>query len=306
VCCRLAACPLGARHLGARLLVALALAAFLAAGAVAEAAGAGAAGTAEAGAAWTAGAGAPEVAGTAGAAAGDPAGHIDATQPPPRPFTAVYALEWHGLTAGYSTLSLSEPSPGTYVYSSVNRARGVFKLAFPDPISERSAFRIVDGRVEPLRYQEDDGPSRHNENVTLDFDWKSNQVHGNAGDKIVDQPLAPGTQDPLSVQVALMRRLTEGQSPTHFLLFDKTEAAEYRYTREGEVALDTAIGRLETVVYRSDRPDSDRVMRLWLAPSLGYLPVRAERKRGGKTEFELKIRSLTPPPDVIVEHDPAQ
>jgi Protein of unknown function (DUF3108) len=213
----------------------------------------------------------------------------------PSLFTAVYALEWHGLTAGYSTLSLTEPSPGQYVYSSVNRARGVVRLFFPDAISERSTFRIEDGRVEPLEYREDDGPSRQKDNVALQFDWKAKQVHGNAGAKSVTQPLETGTQDPLSVQIALMRELTAGRSPTHFLLFDKTEAAEYHYTREGNVALDTPLGRLETVVYRSDRPDSDRVMRFWLAPTLGYLPVRAERKRRGKTEFELRIHDLTPP-----------
>jgi hypothetical protein len=214
----------------------------------------------------------------------------------PQPFTAVYALEWHGITAGYSTLTLTEPSPGTYVYRSTNRARGVFKLAFPDAISERSTFRIVRGRVEPLEYLEDDGRGRQEQNVTLHFDWKARRVRGEAGSKTVDQPLETGTQDPLSVQIALMRRLAAGESPTHFLLFDKTETAEYHYTREGKVSVGTPLGQLDTIVYRSDRPDSDRMMRFWLAPSLGYLPVKAERKRRGSTEFELHIRKLTPRP----------
>lgn len=216
--------------------------------------------------------------------------------PDPRPFTAVYALEWHGITAGYSTLSLTESSPGIYVYSSVNRARGLFKLAFPDAISERSTFRIVHGRIEPLEYREDDGGGRQDQNVALRFDWQAGEVRGHSGNKTVSQPLEPGTQDPLSVQIALMRQLAAGGSPTSFLLFDKTEAAQYRYTRESEAALDTPLGHLETVVYRSDRPDSDRVMRFWLAPTLGFLPVRAERERRGKTEFELHIRELTSKP----------
>jgi hypothetical protein len=216
-------------------------------------------------------------------------------------FTAVYAFQWHGLTAGYSTLSLTETSPGEYVYSSVSRARGLVRLVFPDPISERSTFRIDDGRVEPLEYEEDDGPSRKTQNVALQFDWKAKEVHGNAGTKSVTRPLETGTQDPLSVQIALMRELTAGKSPTHFMLFDKTEAAEYHYTREGNVALDTPLGRLDTVIYRSDRPDSDRVMRFWLAPTLGYLPVRAERKRRGKTEFELHIRELAPKPNMLAQ-----
>ncbi|MGH8229473.1 MAG: DUF3108 domain-containing protein [Steroidobacteraceae bacterium] len=211
----------------------------------------------------------------------------------PSPFTAVYALAWHGITAGDSTLELAEIGPGTYRYRSVNRARGLFRLAFPHPITQQSDFALVDGRVRPLAYLEDDGPDRARNNVTLQFDWTAGRVRGTAGGKPVDQPLAPGTEDPLSVQIELMRELEAGKQPTRFLLFDKTDSQEYRYTRERPERLDTAIGSLDTVVYRSDRPGSDRVLRLWLAPSLGYLPVRAERRRRGKIEFELHIRSLS-------------
>ena len=35
-------------------------------------------------------------------------------------------------------------------------------------------------------------------------------------------------------------------------------------------------------------------LRMWFAPSLGYLPVQAERSRGGKLEFAMRIRSLGP------------
>jgi len=34
------------------------------------------------------------------------------------------------------------------------------------------------------------------------------------------------------------------------------------------------------------------VTRLWLAPELGYLPVRAERRRKDKVDFELTIQEL--------------
>lgn len=210
----------------------------------------------------------------------------------PQPFTAVYALQWHGITAGNSTLTLTETGPGTFEYRSINRARGLFRLAFPDPISEQSVFTLADGHVQPLSYREDNGPGKADQNVMLQFDWKAGRVVGTQSGKPVDQPLASGTQDPLSVQIELMRDLEAGQSPTLFLLFDKDEAKQYHYTRERTERLDTSLGPLNTVVYRSDRPGSDRVMRLWLAPSLGYMPVQAERRRRGKIEFELHIREL--------------
>jgi len=216
-----------------------------------------------------------------------------------QPFTATYALEWHGLTAGYATLALTRQGANLYQYSSVNRAHGLFRLAFPDALSERSTFQVVGGHLEPLAYQEDNGHDPKNPNVALTFDWKRMRVHGTVGTKVIDAPLERGTQDALSVQIELMRDLLAGRAPPSFLLFDKDRTTRFYYTREREEQLDTPLGRLKTVIYRSDRPGYDRVMRLWLAPSLGYLPARAERRRKGNVEFELYIRKVVglPSPD---------
>lgn len=210
----------------------------------------------------------------------------------PAPFTAVYALKWHGFTAGRSTVTLRQTGPGTYEYRSVNRARGLFRLAFPHAITETSHFEIVDGHVRPLAYREVNGPNPNAPDVDLHFDWNDRQAWGVQHGKPVNQPLQPGTEDPLSVQVELMRDLEAGASPTSFLLFDQDRAKQFHYTREGTARIDTALGSLATVIYRSDRPGSDRILRMWLAPRFGYLPVKAERLRNGSTEFELDILHL--------------
>ena len=210
----------------------------------------------------------------------------------PEPFTATYAVEWHGITAGYSTLELKQTGPQTYTYSSHIRARGLFRIAFPDVMTQVSNLRIAEAGVQPLKYHEDDGSDDKKQDVTLDFDWDAHRVHGVNGTRPVDKPIEPGTQDPFSVQIALMRDLAAGHPPTSFLLFDKDEAKEYQYTRERTETLETPLGRLDTVVYRSDRPGSDRVTRLWLAQSLGFLPVQAERRRGDRVDFSLKVREV--------------
>lgn len=227
--------------------------------------------------------------------AGAPAGR--AAAPDLKPFVAVYALKWHAFTAGHSTVTLKQTGPQTYVYRSVNRARGLFRLAFPDAIVETSRFTIVDGQVRPLSYEEVNDPDRSDRNVRIDFDWQAGRVHGVQHGKPVDQPLASGTQDPLSVQIELMRELEAGEHPTRFVLFDQDVAKRFHYTLERTVRIDTALGPLDTVVYRSDRPGAERVLRLWLAPSLGYLPVRAERERKGRSEFRLYILRLTRAPE---------
>ena len=78
---------------------------------------------------------------------------------------------------------------------------------------------------------------------------------------------------------------------TYFMI-DKTEIKEFVYDAEPASRIRTALGELDTVVYASHRPGSDRITRIWLAPALGFTPVQAERRRGSKLEWSMQIRSL--------------
>lgn len=213
----------------------------------------------------------------------------------PQPFKATFAVEWHGMGAGTSILELTRQGENAYTYSSRNTARGFFRLAIPDTITQTSHFTLENGQVIPEIYVGDDGSSDTDRDVSLKFDWTAKRVTGTAEDKPVDQPLEPGVQDSLSVQIALMCELAHGRSPASFQLIDKDEVKEYQYTREGEAKLDTSIGKLDTVIYRSQRKGSSRYTRLWIAPSLGYLPVRAEQAKKDKRELQLMIRALARP-----------
>jgi Protein of unknown function (DUF3108) len=213
----------------------------------------------------------------------------------PADFTAKFAIEWHGITAGYTTLELTRTASDSYTYKSRNMARGIFRLAFPDVISQTSTFTIANGEVRPATYHADDGEPDSDKAVTLRFDWQAGRITGTAEKKPVDLALQSGTQDTLSVQIELMREVAAGRSPKSFWLIDDDQIKEYKYTREGTETLDTPLGNLETVRYRSEHAGSDRVTRLWLASSLGYLPIRAERSRAGKVDFGLEIRELKSP-----------
>ncbi len=213
----------------------------------------------------------------------------------PRPFVGKFSVEWHGLNAGTSTLELIRHNATEYTYKSSNSARGIFKLALPDTITQTSDFTIVDGGVRPSMYVGDDGSSDTSRDVSLKFDWAAHRVTGTAENKPVDLPLVDGVQDGLSVQIALMCELARGHAPESFKLIDKDEIKEYQYTREGEARLDTAIGPLDTVIYKSQKAGASRYTRLWIAPSLGYLPVRAEQAKADKRELQLQILSLERP-----------
>lgn len=206
-----------------------------------------------------------------------------------KPFKATYSAEWKGMTAGASTLELRHAGTDLYTYSSVNTARGMFRLAFPDALTQVSSFRLHDGRIQPLNFRGADDKQRP---IDLKFDWQAQRVTGVAKGHDVDLALPDGAQDPMSLQIASLRSLSVGQvSPTVWMI-DGDKLKEYELNLEGNARIETALGELDTVIYTSRRAGSDRLTRTWVAPALGYLPVKAERTRGRKTEFTLLIQSV--------------
>ena len=149
-----------------------------------------------------------------------------------------------------------------------------------------------EGHVQPLRFRGDDGSPSTDQDVSLDFDWNAHRVRGVAEKKSVDLALKPDTQDPMSVQIELMLALGRQQVPASVWLADKDEIKEFLYTSEGTQRLKTALGELDTLVLASRRPGGNRITRMWFAPSLGYVPVQAQRTRDGKTEWTMVVKTL--------------
>ena len=206
-----------------------------------------------------------------------------------KPFRATYVAEWKGMSAANSTVELKHVDGDIYTYSSVNTARGMFRMAFPDALSQTSTFKIVDGRVVPQLFGGMDEKERP---INLTFDWQKKRVTGIAKEKPVDLELPEGTQDAMSLQIASLRNLASGNLKGTVWMIDANKLKQYELVLEGNARIETALGELDTVIYSSKRANSDRLTRTWVAPTLGYLPVKAESIRGKKTEVTLLIQSV--------------
>lgn len=222
-----------------------------------------------------------------------------AAQPPETPtdvgvqaFTASYNVVFRGFNAGTSSLELTRENGDRWRYVSRNHAHGLFRLALPGEIRQTSVLTIDGSGVRPLRYAADDGTESTTRDIRLEFDWSAGRVRGVAEQKSVDLPITARLQDGMSVQLALMRALSRGESPTGYALIDKDEIKEYRYDFEGRTRLQTAAGELEVVAWSSHRSNSNRITRVWYAPSLGYLPVQAERRKGDTVEWSMRLKTF--------------
>jgi len=205
------------------------------------------------------------------------------------PFSAHYTADWRGINVGTSDLALkTDTAPGSYLYTWTVTARGVFRLVYSNDVIQKSWFSIVDDHARPEKYRADDGTSTAN----VDFDWDALRASGETEKKPIDLKLSEGTQDIMSIQVEVMLDLRNGNLPKSFRIVDKDEIKEFLYTVEGPARIRTALGELDTVIVSSRRPGNDRILRMWFAPSLGYVPVLAERSRGDRVEFTMKIKTL--------------
>jgi len=240
--------------------------------------------------------GSPDLAANGPSAAGGPAEHGNAdashaaAQFTLQPFRAHNSALWKNISVGSSDLELTrEAAADHYVYRWRISADGVFHLLYPHDVVQQSWFRIVDRHVRPERYLGEEGDSK----VTFTFDWAQGHARGTSEGKPVDIALKSDTQDLLSIQIEVMLDLKNGALPATFDIVDKDQLKDFLYAEEGRRTLQTALGPLETVVVSSRRAGNDRILRLWFAPKLGYIPVQAERTRGDRLEFAMRIRSLS-------------
>jgi hypothetical protein len=207
----------------------------------------------------------------------------------PLAFKAHYTADWKSFNVGSSDLELvRDATPGRYRYTWSVTARGIFRIAYPDDVIQKSWFSVAGGHVRPDKYRAEEG----NSTASIDFDWTAGRAHGVSEKKPVDLKLSDGVQDVLSIQVEIMLDLKNDAVPKTFRVLDKDEIKDFVYANEGPARIRTALGELDTVIVSSRRAGGNRILRMWFAPSLGFVPVQAERSRDGRLEFAMKIKTL--------------
>ena len=215
------------------------------------------------------------------------------------PHTARYAVRYRGIDAGTSEIRLETiPSEGEPRYRFTNRStpQGLAALFLPGVITQRTTFAIASDGLRPQEYSLEDGGKSTARDIRLTFDWGRNRITGIAEKQTVDLPLATGMQDALTVGLQVRWLLQQGRAPQRLVMVEKAKAKDYDYAFEGRERLQTALGPVDTLVWSSRRPGSDRVTRTWYAPAFAHVAVKAEQVAGSKALMSFSILSWQPLP----------
>lgn len=210
------------------------------------------------------------------------------------PFVADYDVKYGSMSVGTSRTELARGAvPEQWVIESRANASGLAKLVYGTFIF-RSTFKFDGADVRPLSYRSDDGTQGSARDVALEFDWQSGRVTGRAEGAGVDIKVEPGLQDAASLLASVQVQLQRGASPRTIAMIEKNRVKYYGYTLLRSERLSTALGVLDTVVYRSARDGSRRETLTWYAPALDYLTVKVEQRKDGKRLLQTYIRRYQP------------
>lgn len=211
----------------------------------------------------------------------------------PKPFTAVYEVSYRGMRAGQLTFKLSrDDATGRYTYETTADPSMLARFFVSRAAVERSVMEIGPDGVRPVEWSFDDGRSGTEKDGHLKFDWTRNVVTGVIEGEQIELPLEPGLQDRLSIQVDVVTSLLRGETPGTIPLIDDNRVKRYDYVKKETTTLDSALGKLDTIVYESTRQGSNRQSRFWMVPTMEYLAARAEQIRKGKVETVMVLQSV--------------
>lgn len=202
-------------------------------------------------------------------------------------FEAEYRVTRGSMQVGRSTVRL-EPHARGWRYESVTEAQGLLALFVDGPVVERTLLETHAGRLRPLEYhhREPDGETR------VRFDWAAREARAETPDGARTITLEADTHDQFSVMLAVMQALAEGHSDMRFPgIDDDGEPKPLAFAAEERDTITVPLGRYDTVRVRRIR-DGKRTTVTWVAPELGWLPVRIEQRRRGDLVARLELAAL--------------
>jgi hypothetical protein len=206
-------------------------------------------------------------------------------------YTATYLAEAKGKeigTAEFSVRYIAER--GIYEFKSETTAKGFLKLAVPNPVVQRSEFRVTAAGLEPLEFWYEDGSRKGEGNVHIVFDWQRKVATTSGKNGRKEFPIPQGSFDSGTLQVALMHDLATSGKPGRYQLVDDDSVSEYVYEDQGDAQTPTGMGALKTRAFMQQRQGSSRVNWVWAVPTLKYLPARIEQRRNGEVNSAFTLQ----------------
>ena len=129
-------------------------------------------------------------------------------------------------------------------------------------------------------------------NVSAAFDWRARELHLTYDGRSETLPLAPGTQDRISVMYQFMFLAPDKVKLLEFPMTNGKKIENYRYELAGTETLDTPLGKLKTLHLVKHRDPGENGTEVWLAAERHLFPVKLLILENDGSKFEQVITRL--------------
>ncbi|MEM9055951.1 MAG: DUF3108 domain-containing protein [Pseudomonadota bacterium] len=204
-------------------------------------------------------------------------------------WTADYRVQYGGSTVGEAHFELTDlDTVGVRRLESRTKAKGIARLLRSREVVESSTFTAGLG-LRPLAYRFEDGTRRGKKNMQIDFDHERAVALSLYQGDTYELELDCEVHDRVLVILAMMRDAAADDLAPGYRVADKREVKTYQLEGPLRETVETPVGAFETLHYTRRREGSSRVMEMWLAPELDYLPVRMRHSKEGKETARLEL-----------------
>lgn len=208
----------------------------------------------------------------------------------PKNVKATYSGSMNGMTIGVIS-EVFEATDGGYRITSETKPVGLAIFIQRQPLKFQSRGQLSREGLRPLSFEARrtaaDPPQ-----VTAEFDWAGGELTMKHNGKVESMPLAPGTQDRLSIMYQFMFMAIDKTRPVEFSMTNGRKLDHYRYRVTPDVEIDTALGRVKTLHLAKIREPGDTVTEIWLSNTHQHVPMKMVIVEKDGVRYEQTIQSL--------------
>ena len=184
-----------------------------------------------------------------------------------------------------------EANGGKYQIVSASNPAGMLKRLFRTQIRIQSTGAVTPSGLRPqaFEYGRLDDASK---NVNAQFDWDAGQLRMAYEGRKETAPLPVNTQDRLSLMYQFMFMPLAKVTQVTLPMTNGRKIESYRYEVAGTEAIDTPLGKMNTLRLVRQREAGDNMVEVWLAPERNFMPVKLLIVENDGPRFEQVITRL--------------
>ena len=200
----------------------------------------------------------------------------------PPDYTATYYVDKLGTTVGRSTISLVQDENEIH-YSQHVELVGFISLFKKDRVSENSWItKQNDDTLLFKKYQYVHSNSKKNRDSLIEAAWTTEEdetpigeLTGHSRGKPVSLKINEPIWDTLSFQLALINDVSDKNDSYNYNVISRGQIKQYNFSYIGEETIEIEDKAYKTI--KLERHSGNKATKIWLAPSLNYVPVLIEQ-----------------------------